>query len=121
MNKTKHARGPWVPVKDGTFGFDIVTNDGARVLVALVYGEHSPVGECNPAQAYADANLIAAAPDLLAACEALLAVSLEPGIQDVDEWKHAKREADIQAQAAIAKATAQILVDRPAPGDTVEP
>ena len=44
-------------------------------------------------------------PDLLAACEDMLAVLTEPGIMDVDEWKAGKKLAEAKAVAAIAKAT----------------
>lgn len=50
-----------------------------------------------------------AAPDLLAACKAMRAVLIELGMQDVDRWKYDKREAEIAAYRAIAKATGNLL------------
>lgn len=71
MTENTHTPGPWKAAADGTRGFDILTDDDAALTVARVFGENSEVGECEPGQAMSDAQLIASAPELLAACEAL--------------------------------------------------
>jgi hypothetical protein len=69
---SKHTEGPWKAMADGDNGFEIATADQDQMAVAYVYGENSEVGECDPVQAKADADLIAAAPELLAACQRAL-------------------------------------------------
>jgi len=51
-----------------------------------------------------DSPLIAAAPALLAACEAAIDVFDEPDIMDIDEWMEMKKRAVAMLRAAIAKA-----------------
>lgn len=64
---TNHTPGPWVVDDDG----DVCTDDLER-LVAAVDWRHVSLRN---GEALANAHLIAAAPDLLHACEALLAGS----------------------------------------------
>jgi len=51
-----------------------------------------------------NARLIAAAPDLLAACEAAEGVLTEPGVMDVDEWKAWQKRTVVNLRATIARA-----------------
>lgn len=101
--QTKHTPGPWV------IGGSLISN--GRVPVAKVL--HNGNGNPSKASDYdrdaprwlggADANarLIAAAPELLAALEALVGEA-DLGEVDLDDDDRAKLE---QARAAIAKAT----------------
>ena len=85
MNKplTKHTPGPWVIGKQDHDVITVDTANGTAICDVYVDSDDRP----------ANANLIAAAPDLLEACERLL----DGG------WPHA--EADIElACSAIAKA-----------------
>lgn len=69
----KHTPGPWLaigresryPDDDTDYELAVETDDAAACEIALVY-----TGGVASDQANADARLIAAAPDLLAACEA---------------------------------------------------
>jgi hypothetical protein len=106
MNKTAHTPGPWK-----TEGRDVQTADGL-ITVAIAHG---PVGEWQKVRTEHEANarLIAAAPDLLEACErfmncGLLATSgkttdgKEPNIS---VYIHPELDAAIEnARAAINKA-----------------
>ena len=94
---TKHTPGPWVAWDDGvTIGMS-EADGGEPLAVAEVldYGDLVP-----PGQLAADQRLIAAAPDLLAACDALTL------------WNDGYADRDLNAcialaVAAIAKATGQ--------------
>lgn len=87
MSNATHTPGPWNVSRHATPDyapqFGIYAGESARDL-ATVTGDN----------AAADAALIEAAPDLLAACEALLNC-----IDPARDWKEAKA-----ARAAIAKA-----------------
>lgn len=97
MSDAKHTVGPWWPRHGGEPG--AVYSSGAGRLVCLVPHEQRDDGEFRP-----DSCLIAAAPDLLAACEAW-----DQGFTDGEEftseqllaWLNANRRL---ARAAIAKA-----------------
>ena len=68
MKKGEHTPGPWAcsPNDDtATFPLEVWCRDDHRILVCRVQ-QH------DPGAAQANAHLIAAAPDLLAACEALI-------------------------------------------------
>ena len=98
-----HTLGPW------QIGGELISQKGANMEIASVWS-HSANRRFSPSQSEADANarLIAAAPDLLAACElalpvlrdqhAALAPILHGGICP-------DREAMFAVEAAIAKAT----------------
>lgn len=100
--KTKHTPGPWSvdpdfdAVDDGDYTREVF-DDPEQRLVATVHGDTAE-------EAAANARLIAAAPDLLEACKAALAIFderrdkyLPRGISD-DEF------ADTVLRPAIAKA-----------------
>ena len=93
--QTKHTPGPWhIGVRTFHAGRDVYGPKGEPVAVAdqeLTLPEESA----------ANARLIAAAPDLLAALEALVGEA-DLGEVDLDDDDRAKLE---QARAAIAKAT----------------
>ena len=62
----KHTPGPWQSFADDQ-GHDIIAEDGAHIARV------EPVNSLNPAEEQdANGNLLAAAPDLLAALKALL-------------------------------------------------
>lgn len=89
MIEAKHTKGPWevdsVPLELGSGEFLTVQTVGDGPHIAFVFSDME-----------ADAHLIAAAPDLLAACQALLK-EYEPGC--IGEHDVVRR-----AKAAIAKA-----------------
>lgn len=85
-----HTPGPW-RVADR---FNVWTSDSVGCEVARV--EVESLDDDNLGQAEADARLIAAAPDLLAACEELLIY--------LGDWDDPENETCVAARAAIAKA-----------------
>lgn len=95
MSEVKHTPGPWrlhsEDLRGGTYW--VVTMPGAEETIDIFEGDN---GEAN-------AHLIFAAPDLLAACRALDA-ALCAGFE-TKATRHAGRMALIAARAAIAKAT----------------
>jgi len=101
MEKTKHTPGPWTlgtraayqNRDDPVFWHRDVVNGSKTIRVAKVSG----VGED---RAEANACLIAAAPDLLEACEVLLKAAPELWGDDIEKWP---RLMD-RVEAAIAKA-----------------
>lgn len=94
----KHTQGPWrrMPYRDSTNLSLTITSDSGDI--AHVHGWQ---GE--PDHHDADAHLIAAAPDLLAACEALLSFVIPYAVPNTDEGRK-KLEARVAAEDAIAKA-----------------
>ena len=94
MTDTQHTPGPWTVAEDDING------------QAIVRGEHSEIATCwhhclgsLEIQMRANARLIAAAPDLLEACQTLAT------LRDTDDWIATGRLAVKQARDAIAKAT----------------
>ena len=88
-----HTPGPWTTHADAPF--EVVMDDGdVNPLIATVNACSASVDR---PQALADARLIAAAPDLLAALEALTAWAERMGGWDASCWR--------DAEAAIARAT----------------
>ena len=71
MNYKQHTPGPWFSEPYGRREkerWSVFADSGLAVIASVCRGvEPDPVGEAN-------ANLIAAAPDLLAACDALLSM-----------------------------------------------
>ena len=65
MSEHKHTPGPWALGKLGAYQHPIKSENNQ--LIAAVSGWE----ESNPAEALANARLIAAAPELLGACEAV--------------------------------------------------
>jgi hypothetical protein len=102
MIKAIHTPGPWV-----LLGNRICTNRENEIAQIIRYGAWfgggTPYGLENPI-GDANAHLIAAAPDLLLALEALLADALQIGLADSDLSGVA-----IQAKEAINKARGKSL------------
>ena len=97
QTQTAHTPGPWEVGNENPMSGDInVLDEQSPFEVALVRGSGN-------GQARANARLIAAAPDLLAACEA--AIRTCHGEPANDAARHAKSDALYQAAAAIAKAS----------------
>ena len=92
----KHTRGPWI-LEVGEVCCVRAQQDGGRIaLMANLKGQFGLSGRRNASEVVANARLIAAAPDLLAALQSVLANSLDSqGLADAHK----------QARAAIAKAT----------------
>lgn len=98
---SKHTLGPW-SVSDGL---------STRRLVADVQDGHQGLKRWavvhdgkTEGDAQADARLIAAAPELLEACEQAIGVLTEPGVMGVDEWKAWQKRTIVAARAAVEKA-----------------
>lgn len=91
----EHTPGPWHPRYGGEPGY--VYSSSASKVVCIVPHEQSDAVD-NP-----DSRLITAAPDLLAACEALSKAPLDPSGRWTDEEKQALK----LLRAAIAKAKGQ--------------
>jgi hypothetical protein len=92
----QHTPGPWrwVPEPDYSWQYqDLMSASGEVVLSGEEAPDPSGI-EIN----HANARLIAAAPELLEACETLAT------LLDTDDWIATGRLAVKQAQAAIAKA-----------------
>lgn len=66
MNKTKHTPGPWIIRQGDEWTSSIVTNDGVNALGEPMYWEVASYN-LRRAECRANAHLIAAAPELLAA------------------------------------------------------
>lgn len=110
MSDTQHTPGPWMT--DDEHGPYILaqTTDSGHHGTVISFGVRNPsaghhwpaigTGGVSLAEAKANARLIAAAPDLLAACEELRRVFR------VDAARHGQRgcEAILKSDAAIAKA-----------------
>lgn len=101
---TKHTPGPWRATRDGldgmldtggvTTGFDVMASE---------IGSEEPLCVAADVRSEADARLIAAAPDLLDACEAAVE---ELGDDENYVGDHGESEANILAdlRAALRKA-----------------
>lgn len=95
-----HTPGPWSIYETAGNGGNIPArmevvapeSERAKRLIANVYGFKLPEGRAN-------ARLIASAPELLEALEALLQLSITPGI-----GQHQRTKAINTAKAALAKA-----------------
>ena len=83
--RTQHTPGPW------TVDHDAVSHNGAHIAFAIGHDGDDYATQC------ANARLVAAAPDLLAALQEIL--DAEEGVGETD------RPHMIRARAAIAKAT----------------
>jgi len=86
--KTKHTPGPW-SVAETRHGYDTVIRETNSEPIVLAF-----ISGYTKAEGTANSNLIAAAPDLLAALEALLDARKQGHYHG--EWE--------EASAAIAKA-----------------
>jgi len=93
MNETKHTPGPWEVCVNDAGQFD-VCEEGAGDMIC-------DLAEC-PKNAEANVCLIAAAPELLAACKAIAALMDGQGRANMPEVAG-------QARAAIAKATVEAM------------
>lgn len=113
MPETKHTPGPWCVENvnsehdhDICLGYD-VPKAGSPILLASVYFDEEHDGPITQRQANWNAKLIAAAPDLLAACQ-LWDQGFTDGEQFTEgqfvKWVNDNRRA---ARAAIAKALGQ--------------
>ncbi len=77
---TDHTPGPWIYERDQTIEVDA---ECGRAWIGEVYGPTYPVGspggaediEPDPEEVHANGYLFAAAPELLAACEAMMSIS----------------------------------------------
>lgn len=72
--KPPHTPGPWRKARshERLNSHDIgIACDGVQTVFAECYAEFWAKGDVRPSECEANANLIAAAPDLLAACEAV--------------------------------------------------
>lgn len=100
MRNTKHTTGPW------TAGFQIGGHHCVMSTNGQVVAATGKIGDRYDAQSLADSNLIAAAPELLAALSRMLSehdcITIgnggKPGV--TDRWPDAAKA----ARAAIAKA-----------------
>ena len=96
--ETKHTPGPWHVYEAAPEGCREIRGSARKVALAVT------VGLADDAKDAANARLIAAAPELLAALADCIDVLTEPGMMDVDEWKTWKKRAESAGRAAIAKA-----------------
>jgi len=102
---SKHTPGPWYC---GTFrpvgnrpGIDIDAADSANIALC-----HYEKTEMTATETKANARLIASAPELLAALQAILNRYIDlAGSGDCGNWNPETEPQVIQARAAIAKAT----------------
>ncbi len=84
--KTQHTAGPWIiqEHKDKNFGIDLTEGKKGKVICNVTshyIAEHE--------EAQANARLIAAAPELLAALQDLVAISKHP-YQEMATYKYAQ-------------------------------
>jgi hypothetical protein len=102
MIKAKHTPGPWLVIGN-TICTDRKDEIAEIVRYGAWFGGNTPYGATNPI-GNANAQLIASAPDLLLALEALLVDALQIGLADSDLSGVA-----IQAKEAINKARGKSL------------
>jgi len=99
---SKHTPGPWVfSAIDSTEGFLVVEKARPKSLVATVCKRNGCGWTCPHEEPWANARLIAAAPDLLEAAKTLMeywdnGTPVRPGCEDIETLR-----------AAIAKAEGQ--------------
>lgn len=98
MTQATHTPGPWGCADTSYHAHDyrLSRPNGEHLPVNAPYNDHS--------EQRANARLIAAAPDLLAALEAVLAAWDEPYYGDLDMARDTMFDAIEPARAAIAKA-----------------
>lgn len=97
MSEATHSPGPWRFNPDPRFGWNVSPNGSDGVIATLtVYATGD--AEFPDAVQHANGYLMSAAPDLLAACEAVLAAWADPNALD------ARVEALRAARTAVAKA-----------------
>jgi hypothetical protein len=103
MKRSTHAPGSWIRRWSGIWQYDptkdVVGKEIARVLFPVSTREKA-ADDAENDEAFANARLIAASPDLLAACLAMLSTW---GSDDEDAIIAARD----QARTAVAKATGQ--------------
>ena len=103
----KHTPGPWstytiLQPSENHRGWEIAPKRGNRV--AAVYPMCTEDGSDPSEEAQANARLIAAAPDLLAALKMLLPISPISKLWTMDAWARNMSRAEQAAYLAIAKA-----------------
>lgn len=124
MSNAKHTPGPWMVIADSDAGEH--PNHAFRFVGTTDFDEDSGRGEIlarmtDSPSIEANARLFAAAPDLLAACEAALAGwkrAADEGVLDSGgagmpdaadrDWPRWMHQLDAQLRAAIAKARATV-------------
>ena len=113
--ETKHTPGPWFGKKDGKYSMECpwpidhddghnaswlpVTTEQRRTLALVVNDDTKRPMDFHDAEMHSNAKLIAAAPDLLDALEALVSRCESLGVDGIGPQK-------VAARAAISKATA---------------
>jgi hypothetical protein len=101
MTKAKHTDGPWTVESSNEGGF-VIEKDGYLVIASR--GPH----EKRANEMLANARLIAAAPELLAALEGFLAMYIAAANSgDWGNWNPEEDPEVIAARAAISKATGE--------------
>lgn len=108
---TKHTPGPWMKTDGSAIKCDLrpigLTKDAGLIVASVVGGPTSEYSfPRDESEVEANASLIAAAPELLAALVSMCETMEQQnwGIKSPDQWQ---TEAYKQARAAIAKATNQ--------------
>jgi hypothetical protein len=106
MDAQKHTPGPWMaPPYSSVVGLPIVASPSGRSIAKVTYFDLGEGFENHNAESVANARLIAAAPDLLAAIKKVL--PLIPGHTKLGcQGDCSACMAGNEARAAIAKATA---------------
>ena len=103
MSETKHTPGPWINIAEDESGYPVISGPDdtniAQILCPLSASKGKDVGELLE-EVIDNKNLIAAAPDMLAALEAASAAMLTGD----GDWSHEETEAYDIIDAAIAKA-----------------
>jgi hypothetical protein len=109
---SKHTLGPWelIDRKDARgnpCGYSIwpKRDDSDCRKPKAIRNKIAETPDGTTPEANANARLIAAAPDLLAALNECVGVLTEPAIMDLDEWKAWQKRAIQDAITAIKKTT----------------
>jgi hypothetical protein len=97
MNAIQHTPGPWAAPSDHSYG-DIGIVADSRLLAMVTNDEDQPIAD---SEQMANARLMAAAPELLAAISTLVGIA---ETDCMDDKSNVWRSAMIAADAAIAKA-----------------
>jgi hypothetical protein len=102
---TKHTPEPWSCINEDTQGAQIHAADGTAVALALWVGRKDERPTARIDEVRANADLLAAAPDLLKALR--LCITEAGALSMIDPAQHARKRLDhisATARAAIAKA-----------------
>ena len=107
MSETKHTPGPWINIAEDESGYPVISGpddtDIAQILCPLSTSKGKDAGELLE-EVIANKNLIAAAPDMLAALKTIVNMWNEGSIGAPSYAERLAADVFLHARTAIAKA-----------------